>query len=289
MPESLERTVKRIKSLQIQGAKEIAVESLKFLRNFSKQKGFGKEFDIACKKLEQARPTAVVLHNCLEILKKEKNIRAIDRLLKQLNEATKRIAQKGSKLIKNNYKIMTHCHSGEALAVIKEAWRQGKKIEVYATETDPLEQGVRTAKELAKMKIPVTLITDSAVGYFMPDIDIVIVGTDAIRKNGIINKTGTSLISLAAKESKKPFYVAGNSLKFDKRKKLIIEQRPVKEVFRKLLHPSKLKGIKIKNPAFDITKWKFVSGVIAENGIFKPKYILKLLKQKESQKKLKQS
>lgn len=284
MPESLNGIVKRIKSLQIQGAKEIAVESLKFMREFSKHRGFGKEFDIACKKLEQVRPTAVVLHNCLEILKKEKNIRAIDKLLMQLNSVTRRIAQKGSKLIKNNYKIMTHCHSGEALAVIKEAWRQGKKIEVYATETDPLEQGVKTAKELAKMGIPVTLITDSAVGYFMLDVDIVIVGTDAIRKNGVINKTGTSLIALAAKESKKPFYIAGNSLKFDKRKKLIIEQRPTKEVYQELLCPGKLKGIKIKNPAFDITKWKFVSGVITENGIFKPKDILKLLKQKEFQK-----
>ncbi len=278
MPQSLGRIVKRIKSLQIQGAKEIAVESLKFLRNFSKHKGFGKEFDAACKKLEQARPTAVVLHNCLEILKKEKNIRAIDKLLEQLRQATDKIAKVGAPLIKGNYKIMTHCHSGEALAVIKEAWRQGKKIQVIATETDPLEQGVKTAKELAKMGIPVTLITDSAVGYFMPEVDAVVVGCDSFRKDvGLVNKTGTHLLALAAKEYKKPFYVVGNTLKLDRRKKLIIEQRPPREVYLELLHPGRLKGVNIANPAFDTTDIRYIKRVICEKGIMTPKQFLKRL------------
>ena len=71
MPDSLESLVKRIKSLEIQGAKQIAIESLKFLRTLAKKKGFGREFNSSMKKLEKARPTAVVLHNCLEIIKKE--------------------------------------------------------------------------------------------------------------------------------------------------------------------------------------------------------------------------
>jgi ribose 1,5-bisphosphate isomerase len=275
---SLNEVIKNIKSVKVQGAKQIAIYSLKFLKKFCKKYGFGKKFEVTCEKLEKIRPTAVVLHNCLKILKKERNLKTIDRLLKELNEATEKIAKIGSKIIKNNYKIMTHCHSGEALAVIKQAWKEGKKISVIATETDPLEQGVKTAKELAKLKIPVTLITDNAIGFFMSKINCVIVGTDAIRKEGIVNKTGTSLLALAAKENKKPFYVVGNTFKLDKRKKLIIEERSPKEVYRELIKPGKLKGVRIRNPAFDLTKWNFVSKVITEKGILKPKQILRQLK-----------
>lgn len=273
---TVERTVNDIKSVKIQGAKEIAVYGLKFLRSFCKKNGFGLKFEVAAKILEESRPTAVVLHNCLEILKKERKLRTIDRLLKQLDTSTKKIAKKGSKLIKNNYKIMTHCHSGEALAVIKQAWKEGKKISVIATETDPLEQGVKTAKELAKLKIPVTLITDSAVGHFMKEVDCVLVGTDAIRvvkPRGVVNKTGTLNLALAAKKFKKPFFVAGNSLKVDKRKKFVIEERPAKEVYRELVHPGKLKGVRIRNPAFDIVSFNLVSKIITEKGSFRTKTI----------------
>lgn len=274
----MEKIVNDIKSVKIQGAKEIAVHALKFLRKFCKKNGFGLKFEVAAKILEEARPTAVVLHNCIEILKKERKLKTIDRLLKQLDDATKKIAKRGSKLIKNNYKIMTHCHSGEALSVIKQAWKEGKKISVISTETDPLQQGVKTAKELAKLKIPVTLITDNAVGFFMPDVDCVLVGTDALRAEGVVNKIGTSLLALAAKKNKKPFYVAADSFKLDRRKKFVIEERPVKEIYQELLHPEKLKGIRIRNPAFDLTEWEFVSAVITEKGILKPKQVMRMLK-----------
>jgi len=275
---SLKEVTENIKSMKVQGAKQIAIYSLKFLKKFCKKYGFGKKFEIVCEKLEKIRPTAVVLHNCLKILKNERNFKTIDRLLKELNKSTEKIAKIGAKLIKNNYRIMTHCHSGEALAIIKQAWKEGKKISVIATETDPLEQGVKTAKELAKLRIPVTLITDSAVGYFMPSVNLVLVGSDAIRKEAIINKTGTALLALAAKENKKPFYVVANSFKLDKREKIIIEERSPKEVYTELLKPGKLKGVKIRNPAFDLTKWKFVKAVVTEKGILIPKEILKLLK-----------
>lgn len=275
---SLEKAIENIRKVKVQGAKEIAVYALKFLRVFCKKNGFGLKFEVAAWKLEEARPTAVVLHNCLEILKKRRRLRTIDRLLKKLDNVTKKIAKNGSKLIKNNYKIMTHCHSGEALAVIKQAWKEGKKFSVIATETDPLEQGVKTAKELAKEKIPVTLITDSAVGYFMKDVDMVIVGSDSIRKNCIANKTGTSLLALCAKDNNKPFYVAANTMKFDKRKKFVIEERPAKEVYKELMRPGKLKGIKLRNPAFDMTPMKFVTGIVTEKGILKPSQVLRLLK-----------
>jgi len=274
MHESLEEFIRKIKGLEIQGAKETAIESLKFLRNLVKEKGFGKEFEKAAKKIEETRPTAVVLHNCLEVLKKDRKTESISKLLRQLNEATKKISIKGSRLIKDGYKIMTHCHSGEALAVIKQAWKEGKKITVYATETEPKHQGIKTARELAELKIPVMLIADSAIEFFIKDVDIVIVGADSLRvvpPIGLVNKIGTYPMAVVAKEHKKPFYVAANTLKIDRRKRFVIEERSPNEIY-----VEHIKTLEVKNPAFDITPLKYIKRIICEKGVMTPKQFLKL-------------
>lgn len=273
MPETLNEIVKRIKSLEIQGAKEIAFESLKFLRKLAKKKGFGKEFDKACKKLEEARPTAVVLHNCLVILKRDKKVETINKLLRQLRETTKKITIKGGHLIKDGYTIMTHCHSGEAMEVIKEAWKDKKKISVYATETRPKEQGIKTAKELARKGLPVILIVDSAIEFFIKDVDIVIIGADAIRKEGVVNKIGTYPMAVVAWEHKKPFYVIADTLKLDRRKKLIIEERDPDEIY-----VEHMKTLEVRNPAFDITPFRYIKRVVTEKGVLTPGNVLRMLK-----------
>lgn len=268
--QDLEVFVHRIKSLEIQGAKEIALESLKFLRNYSKKKGFGKEFDSACNKLEKARPTAVVLHNCLNVLRKNKNNETIGKLISQLNGATKRIALVGGPFIKNNCVIMTHCHSGDALSLIKSV--KSKNISVIATETEPKQQGIKTAKELASVGIKTTLITDAAAGFFMKDVDAVVVGADALRKEGVVNKIGSYVLAILAYQHKKPFYVVASTFKLDSRKKIEIEERNPNEVYHGL------KGVKIRNPVFDITPWKFVTRIITEKGVMTPANILRLIK-----------
>jgi ribose 1,5-bisphosphate isomerase len=244
---------------------------LKFLRKLAKEKGFGKEFNKIAQKLEKTRPTEVVLHNCLEIIKKEKRIETINKLIRKLNQSAKEIAKRGSRLIKDGYKIMTHCHSSEVLAIIEQAWKEDKKIIVYATETRPNEQGIKTARDLCRRGIRTFLIVDSAVEYFMKEMNIVIVGSDAIRKEGVVNKIGTYPIAVVAKEHKKPFYVVGNTLKLDKRKKLIIEQRKPSEIYRE-----RIKILEEKNPAFDITPLKYVKRIICEKGIMTPGEFLKL-------------
>ena len=272
------KVAESIQSMKVQGAKEIALYSLKFLRKFCKKYGFGLRFEVAAMILERARPTAVVLHNCLEILKKRKSIKTIDYLIKRLETSTKKVAKVGSKLVKEKYKIMTHCHSGEALAVLKNAWKKGKKFHVFATITEPLEQGAKTAKELSKLGVPLTLITDNAVSYFMKEVDCVIVGTDAIRlvePKGIVNKIGTKNIALAAVREKKPFIVVGNTLKIDRRKKFVIEERPAEEVYAELATKIDRKRIKVRNPAFDLVEFDLVSYIVNEKGIYTPQEFLK--------------
>ncbi len=281
MKQDLQSVVDDIKSVKVQGAKQIAVHSLKFLKKFCKRHGFGLKFEVAAKILEDARPTAVVLHNCIDEIKKNRSINSIDKLLNQMESSTKKIAKNGSKLIKKGSVIMTHCHSGEALSVIKQARKDGKKVSVIATETDPLEQGVKTAKELARARIPVTLITDNAVGHFMKDADCVVVGTDAIRivkPLGIVNKTGTINVALAAREFNKPLYVVGSTLKIDKRKKFYIEERPAEEIRKEISTRGKLKGVKIRNPAFDLVDFKLIKSIITEKGVYTPAKIRRLYK-----------
>lgn len=276
---ALKSVLGEIKSVRVQGAKEIAIYGLKFLREFAEEQGFDGKFDEVADLLKEVRPTAVVLHNCVEIVKKEKKISTIDSLIAYLTKSSETIGKYSDKLLKNNMKIMTHCHSGEALSFVKHYHLEHrKKISVVATETRPLEQGVKTAKELARAEIPVTLILDSAIGFFMKDVDIVVVGADALRREGVVNKIGTCLLAFAAKHYGKPFYVVANVLKVDKRKDFTIEERSAAEVYRTISTARNLRGIKIRNPAFDITPWKYVTAVVTDEGIMKPSELRKRLK-----------
>ncbi|MBU3896832.1 MAG: S-methyl-5-thioribose-1-phosphate isomerase [Nanoarchaeota archaeon] len=263
----LSRLIKDIKTMDYQGANQIAIASLEYLKKTKL-----KDFEKVSKQLEAARPTAVVLHNCLEVIRKDKSINTINKLINQIKRARNQIGEKGSKLIKNNSKIMTHCHSGDALSIIKEVAKT-KRIEVYATETEPKHQGIITAKELHALGIKVTVIEDPAAAYFMKDMDYVIVGCDAIRKEGVANKIGTYNLAILAKKFKKSFYMAGNTLKLDNRKKFEIEERPVKEVYA-----GKLKGIKVRNPAFDVTTYDLITRVITEKGVMTPANVKRLLR-----------
>lgn len=274
---TLRQITRDIKEFKVQGANQIALHGLSFLKEVAQKDGFGQKFKTSSQHLEKARSTAVVLHNCIEIINREPGISTIDNLIYTLHTVGKRESIYSDKIIKNNSKIITYCHSGEAMSFIKHAKTAcGKKISVIACKTEPLEQGITTAKEITEEKIPVTLIDDNAIGFFIKDIDMAITGADALRREGVVNKIGTSLLAQAAYSASKPFYVVANSLKIDHRKKFEIEERPADEIKIKL-HKKLERGIKIRNPAFDITPWKYVTGIINENGIFTKKQIAVLL------------
>ena len=169
---------------------------------------------------------------------------------------------------------MTHCNSSAAISVMKTTWEQGKKFEVFVTETRPRFQGYLTASELSKVGIPVTMILDDAVRYFMQDVDKVIVGADAITANGaLVNKIGTSMVALAAHEAKVRFFVAAETYKFSPETMIgelvTIEERDVGEMLSKkeLDHLGK---IKVRNPSFDVTPAEYIDLIITERGIIPP-------------------
>jgi methylthioribose-1-phosphate isomerase len=261
-----------------------------------------KELEAAAETIRQTRPTAVNLFWALDrILEKAKEfsgnraalasfiVEEAQRIADEDAAANRAIGKHGAQLIKDGDAILTHCNAGElatveygtALGVIREAWKQGKHIKVYADETRPLLQGARlTVYELKRDGIPVTLITDNMAGcvMHMKMINKVIVGADRIVKDAVINKIGTFTVAVLAKEHKIPFYVAAPTSTFDLThtcKNVTIEQRKPEEVTHMGSKRITVEGTDVLNPAFDITPFKYVTAIISEKGIIQPRALRK--------------
>lgn len=205
----------------------------------------------------------------------------------------KAIGKNGAKLLKEGDVVLTHCNAGSlatvqygtALAPVRAAIEEGKKISVIADETRPRLQGARlTAYELQYDKIPVHVISDTSSGLLMRlrKINKVIVGTDRVTSDAVFNKIGTYLVALAANDNGIPFYVAAptSTLSLDETvDDVTIEQRDSSEVSNILgkvqIVPD---GVECVNYAFDITPFRLVTGIITEDGVFTPEELLKKYK-----------
>lgn len=245
---------REIKNIHIQGASNIAKAGLEAYRLFPNKS--------TKKKILSLRPTEPMLENILELAEKGK-----DREILEHFKISQDIINKSTfNLIKNNHVIFTHCHSSNVIRALIYAKKKGKNFEVYNTETRPLYQGRKTAKELKNAKIKVTMFVDSAISIALTnsqgtrDVDLVLLGADAILKNGVINKVGSNTIAQLAKINKIPVYIIADSWKFTN-KKTPLESRELNEVWDKAP-----KHIKIKNPAFELIKPKYISGIISELG-----------------------
>ena len=302
---NLDEMVEAIKNMRVRGAPLLGASAAyglaltAFNSTANSKKDLLNELDLSAKTLKATRPTAVNLFWALDrILKK---VNDLNKSLKETKDlviqeaqtisdedakANRSIGKHGAELINDGDVILTHCNAGAlatveygtALGVVRAAWEQGKKIKVIATETRPLLQGARlTVYELKRDGIPVKLITDSMVGFVIQKkmVNKVVVGADRIVKDAIINKIGTFGIAVIAHEYKVPFYVVAPKSTFDLNKKsqeIIIEERKQEEVTHfdsKLIVPS---GVKVFNPAFDITPYKYVSAIVHEDGIFYKKH-----------------
>jgi len=301
--ENCEQIAEAIKTMKIRGAPLIgaaAAYGMALTAYNSKAKTRMEllaELESCAEKLKRTRPTAVNLFWAVErVLKAARSIAAateevVKKVIEEANliaeedvKANRKIGEFGSKLIEDGDIILTHCNAGSlatvdygtALGVIRAAWENGKRIKVFATETRPKLQGARlTVYELKREGIPVTLITDNMVGYVMYRglIDKVVVGADRIVRDAVINKIGTYTIAVLAYTHKVPFYVAAPTSTFDFERfssQVLIEERNPREVTHVLSVPIAPKGVKVMNPAFDITPLKYVSAIICEKGILRP-------------------
>ncbi len=293
-----------IQKLSIRGAPAIGVAggfasylALKQLKNDS-SKQRAEKILLRLNLIESARPTAVNLswsvNRFRKIIELNNNKQIpFESLLKlfrqealklyeEEKEVSLRLSSLGAKLIKNNYKIITHCNTGSlattgpgtALGVIKFANQVRHGLRIFATETRPLLQGSRlTIWECQRDNVDCTLISDSMASHIMKDekISLVIVGADRIASNGdTANKVGTYQLAIAAKFHKIPFFVAAPVSTFDFSSRngalIPIEERNPNELLsigKNIVSKAK----KVRNPAFDITPRKLITGIITEEGI----------------------
>jgi methylthioribose-1-phosphate isomerase len=247
--------------------------------------------------LAASRPTAVNLFWALQRMRKvwesvatQTPQQIAQRLLAEAHEIlaediriNKAMGAHGAALLKDGARVLTHCNAGAlatagwgtALGVIRSAVECGKKISVIADETRPFLQGARlTAWEMVQENIPVTLITDNMAGYMMAqgEVDTVVVGTDRVAANGdVANKIGTYMVAVLARRHNIPFYVACPLSTIDMNiasgVDIPIEERSVEEVKGFRDYHWAAEGVKIRNPAFDVTPAELVTGLITERGV----------------------
>ncbi len=196
------------------------------------------------------------------------------------------IGRHGAELLRDGQGVLTHCNAGglatsdygTALAVFFAAAESGKTLHVYADETRPLLQGARlTAWELQQRGIDVTVICDNMAAQVMREgrVQAVVTGADRIAANGdTANKIGTYGVALLAAAHKIPFYIAAPSSTFDlsiqSGAEIPIEQRDPREVTHGFGRQTVAEGVRVYNPAFDVTPAELIAGIICERGVIRP-------------------
>lgn len=298
-----------IKNMSIRGSGAIGISGVYgMLLAMIKSSGSKDTVILAGRELKATRPTALNLMKTIDRLtafaeecpESEFYELFMDKACSILEDQLsfeKRLGAFGAELIQDGDSILTHCHSGalagsgfggRALSVIRTAFMQKKNIHVFTCETRPYLQGARiTAYELGRFGIPHTLITDGMSGYLMRlgKIQKVVVGSDRVAANGdLVNKVGTYMHAMAAKENGIPFYTATSSHTIDFSLKsgadIEVEFRPGAEVTHlngQLITPENTQAL---YPAFDVTPNEMISGIITEAGVISKPYTTELLKLK---------
>lgn len=312
----VETVAEGIKKLRIRGAPAIGIATAMGIALGAREiesdtfDGFMKQLEQVFDILLSTRPTAVNIRWAVERIRKalserkEKSLGYLkDFLFSEANnilqediEVNRAIGKWGAQFIRDGSTIITHCNAGSlatggygtATGPIRVAHEQGKKVQVIADETRPVLQGARlTAWELMEDNIPVTLITDNAAGALMQrgEIDLAIVGTDRTAANGdVANKIGTYSLAVLCREHSIPFYVAAPMSSIDFSMKsgdlIPIEERSPEEVTSVFGCRTAPEGVRVRNPAFDVTPAKYVTGIITEKGVFRPGDLHKISEEK---------
>jgi methylthioribose-1-phosphate isomerase len=306
-----EDVAQAIKEMVVRGAPAIGIAAAYGMAAGAMQRRgdayeFAEGMRVASEVLKASRPTAVNLmwavDRMMTVVHQIKDrdfagrVEAMADAARKLHyeevEACKRIGQLSLDLVPNGATILTHCNAGAlatggygtALGVVRAAQKAGKNVRVLACETRPYLQGARlTAWELWKDLIPVEVITDSMAAHFMAKgaIQLCVVGADRIARNGdAANKIGTYSHAISAAAHNVPFYVAapwstvdlactdGSAIPIEERSEAELTHFPVPDGSPVQIVPA---GVRVRNPAFDVTPARFITGIITERGVFRPR------------------
>ena len=293
--------VSAIREMRVRGAPAIGVTAAYAVAMAARETPSGErsEFlpllEAAASEIRGARPTAVNLgwavDRMMTVASSVDTTSSIpDRLLDEAQEIqredeaiNRRMGEFGKELMPDGGSVLTHCNTGAlatsafgtALGVIRAGWEDGKRFQVFNTETRPWLQGARlTSWEFQRLGIPATLMADSAAGMMMQQgkIGCVITGADRIAANGdTANKIGTYTLAVLARENGIPFYVAAPTSTIDLALPggdgIEIEERSQTEVTHYRGVPTAPEGVLAVNPAFDVTPHRYVDAIVTERGI----------------------
>ena len=305
IPKVIEKVAEEIRTRKIHGSTLAAIRAIEALLTALKElKVEGTDELIEAVKLYsralfKARPTNIMLINFLRhIIRTAEQFRNTDpdelkltlkheisRLHIKVEESLERIKLIGSRRIPEKAVILTHSMSNTVYSIISRAVDEGKDVSVIVTESRPDFEGRLMASKLLRLNIPVTLTIDSAVRYFIKDIDLVLLGAEAVAANGaVVNKVGTSLVALAAYEARVRVYVAAGTYKFSPETMIgmpiRIEYRDPEVVLPE--HERKaygLEGIDIRTPIYDVTPPDYIDLLITERGVFPPQAAIIILRE----------
>jgi ribose 1,5-bisphosphate isomerase len=300
MAETIHQTAEKIKKLKVQGARNVAIAAVKALQSQAEQTKtktkthFLNELKEAQTIFNSSRETEPLMRNAVSyLIIQAKNaetekvnelsqivISKADQFLDDLDASREKTAEIGAKRIRDGSVIFTHCHSSTVTRLFAKAKAEGKKFRVICTETRPAFQGRITAKALVDLGIETMFVVDSASRTFVRNVDVVVVGADAITSEGnVVNKIGTGGIAVLAREARVPFYVVSELLKYDpatlQGECEKIEQRNPAEVWSEAP-----KELCVRNPAFDVTPNYYINGIICEEGIIAPQSIVEIVRRK---------
>lgn len=290
MDNIVRETAEKIRKLEVQGARNIAIAAVKTVEEMASRtkvktrEEFMDRLTEARDVLFASRPTEPLMRNAIRwiinsVKSSQKNkvsdlARVVSscscEFLRSLEESRECIAEIGAKRIRDGMVVFTHCHSSTVTCMLSKAKQNGRKFEVVCTETRPAFQGRTTATEMLDLGVKTTFIVDSAARSFMRQADIVVVGADAITSEGnVINKIGTATIAKLAHEARVPFYVVSELLKFDPAT-LCGNYESIEERSRDEIWKEAAPKLNIRNPAFEVTRRDFIHGIICEEGVIAP-------------------
>ncbi len=243
-----------------------------------------------------ARPTSAVLINSLRDLTyalaislaeggleeaKQRAIEEARRIAENIRKINREVAIIASRRIEDGDAIMTFSYSTVVLETLRIARDRGKEVTLYTPESRPGGEGFKMAEEAAKLGLKVVAFVDSAIRMFMKDVDKVIVGADAVAANGaVVNKVGTSMLALAAHESRVRMFVLAGTLKFSP-ETFFGELIELETTELKLLPEGKdLAGrVKTLAPLFDVTPPEYIDAIVTERGLVAPQAVIMVVRE----------
>ncbi len=286
----LETVMRDIKSLKIQGATNVAIfgvrafaEYISTIPDSHDDLEVWNHIEVLKNRMFTLRVTEPALKNGIRFVISKLKTKsdfgaatvAAETYIRALKRSKEVIAKIGAARVEDNSTIFTHCHSSVASKILITAFEMGKNFDVVVTETRPVYQGRITVKELLDVGIKVKHVVDSAMRWAMNkfEVDLILLGADAISVEGMaINKIGSHLVALAAREEHIPLYVASSLLKFDEETKIgkmtQIEMRDPSEIWEEAPE-----NLEIYNPAFEGIRRDDIAAYITEKGVIPPQMI----------------